>query len=64
MLKAVSETIENEAKEQKGGFLGMLMATLGVSLLKNMLESKGVNWAGEGTIRAGQDFQYCLNLWV
>ena len=46
LIKKVSETIKNEAKEQKGGFLGMLYGTLGASLLGNLLRSKG-------TIRAG-----------
>ena len=52
-LKGVSETIQNEAKEQKGGFLSMLLETLGTSCLGNMLESKGINRAGDGMIRAG-----------
>ena len=33
LLKGVSETIQNEAKEQRGGFLSMLLGTLGASLL-------------------------------
>ena len=33
LLKGVTETIQNEAKEQRGGFLGMLLVTLGASLL-------------------------------
>ena len=37
LLKGVTKTIENETKEQKGGFLGMLLGTLGASLLRNML---------------------------
>ena len=53
LLKGVSETIKDEAKEQKGGFLSMLLGTLGASLLGNMLAGKGVIRAGEGTIRAG-----------
>ena len=53
LLKGVSETIQHEAKEQKGGFLSMLLGTLGVSLLGNILSGKGVIRAGEGTIRAG-----------
>ena len=53
LLKWVSETIQNEVKEQKGGFLGMLIGTLGVSLLGNMLTGKGINRAGEGMIRVG-----------
>ena len=57
LLKGVSETIKHEAKEQRGGFLGMLSGTLGVSLLSDVLSKglsgKGVIRAGEGTIRAG-----------
>ena len=50
LLKGVSETIQNEAKEQRGGFLSMLLGTLGVSLLGDIL-SKGLS--GKGVIRAG-----------
>ena len=57
LLKGVSETIQHEAKEQRGGFLSMLLGTLGASLLgdilSNGLSGKGVIGAGEGTIRAG-----------
>ena len=57
LSKGVSETIQNEAKEQKGGFLSMLLGTLGASLLGDILSkglsAKGVARAGEGTIRAG-----------
>ena len=53
LLKGVSETIKDEAKEQKGGFLSMLLGTLGAGLLGNMLAGRGVTRAGEGTIRAG-----------
>ena len=66
LIKVVSETIENEAKEQKGGFLGMLLGTLGASLLENLLTGNGVKRskksgrevmrAGEENIRTGQDF--------
>ena len=51
LLKGVSETIKNEAKRQKGGFLSMLLGTLGASLLGDMLLGKGVIRAGEGTAR-------------
>ena len=51
--EGVSETIQNEAKEQRGGFLSMLLGTLGASLLGNILAGKGINRAGEGVIRAG-----------
>ena len=53
LLEGVSETIKNEAKEQKEGFLSMLLGTLGASLLGNMLAGKGVIRAGEGTARVG-----------
>ena len=57
LLKGVSETIQHEAKEQRGGFLRMLLGTLGASLLGDILSKglsgKGVIGAGEGTIRAG-----------
>ena len=53
LLKGVSETIQHEAKEQRGGFLSMLLGTLGASLLGDILSGKGLIRAGEGTIRAG-----------
>ena len=48
LLKGVSETIQNEAKEQRGGFLNMLLGTLGASILGNVLVGKGISRAGEG----------------
>ena len=54
-IKDVSETIKNEAEEQKGGFLGMLLGTLSASWLENILIGKGVMTVGEGTIRAGEE---------
>ena len=57
LLKGVSETIQHEAKEQRGGFLSMLLGTLGDPLLDDVLSKglsvKGVIRAAEGTIRAG-----------
>ena len=54
LLKGVSKTIENETKEQKGGFLNMLLGTLGASLLGNLLSGgKGIVRAGEGIVCAG-----------
>ena len=47
LLKGASETIQNEAKEQRRGFLSTLLGTLGASLPGDMIR------AGEGTIRAG-----------
>ena len=49
LLKGVSEKITNESKEQKGGFLSMILGTLGSILLGNLL-------TGKGTIRSGQGF--------
>ena len=43
LLKAVTESVQNEIKEQKGGFLSMLLGILGPSLLGNLLTGKGVN---------------------
>ena len=55
LLKGVSKTIENETKEQRGGFLSMLLGTLGASLLGNLLTGgKGKVRAGDGIVRAGQ----------
>ena len=62
LLKGVTETVQNELKEQKGGFLSMLLGTLGASLLGSLLTGKGINRAGkgrginragEGVLRAG-----------
>ena len=50
LLKGVSETIKNEAKEQKRRFLSMLFGTLGASLLGNMLAGKGVIRAEDGAM--------------
>ena len=56
LIKGVSETLKNEAKEQKSEFLSMLLGTLGASLLGNLLAGKGTITTGVGTIRAAQDF--------
>ena len=58
LKKGVSELIKNEAKQQKGGFLGMLLGTLGASLLGNLLTGKGTIKAGEGIVTTGQDVQF------
>ena len=58
-LKSVTKINENETKEQNGGFLEMLLGTLGASLLGNMLTGKGIvtaeygNKQGKGILRAG-----------
>ena len=54
LLKGVSETNKNETKEQKGGFLSLLLGNLGASLLGHLLTGKGTVKAGEGLLRAGE----------
>ena len=56
LIKGVSKTIKNEVKEKKEKFLRILLGTLGVSLSGNLLTGKDTIRAGEGTVRAGQDF--------
>ena len=55
LLKGVTETFQNEVKEQKGGFLSMLLDTLDASLLGNLLTGKGLYRAGKakGVLRSG-----------
>ena len=62
LLEGVTKTVQNEVKEQKGGFLSMLLGTLGASLLGNLLtgreiyragKGKGIKRAGKGIVRAG-----------
>ena len=60
LLKVITKTIEYETKEQNGGFLGMLLGTLGASLLGNMLADKGFLRAEygnkvQGIAKAGYD---------
>ena len=71
-LNSVTESVQNEVKEQRGGFLSMLLDTLGASLLGNLLggkgaiatsqgqvvnkKGKGIHRAGEGVIRAGEGY--------
>ena len=40
LLKGITELVQNEIKEQKGGILSMLLGTLGASLLGNLLTAK------------------------
>ena len=49
----VSKTFKNEAKEQKGVFLRMLLRTLGVSLLGSLFTSQGTIREGKATVRSG-----------
>ena len=63
LLKGVTKTIKGETKEQKGGFLSMLLGTLGASLLRNLLSGKGIvragsgNNKGKGIVRTGSGKQ-------
>ena len=68
LLKEVTESVQNEVKEQKVGLLSMLFGTWGAILLGSLLTGKGINkkgkWinragerivrAGEGIVRAGE----------
>ena len=56
LVKGITETVQNEVKEQKGGFLSMLLGTLGASLLGNLLTGRGIYRArkGKGMVRAGE----------
>ena len=54
LIKGVIET-KNEGKEQKGGFLPMLLGTFAASMLGIALTGRGVIRAREGTIRAGEN---------
>ena len=55
LLKGVSKTIKNETKDQRGGFLSMLLGTLGASLLGNLSTGgKGIMRAGDGIVHAGE----------
>ena len=56
MIKGVSGTNTNEAKEQTGGFLWILLGTLRASLLGNLVAGKSTIKAGKDTIRAGHDY--------
>ena len=57
LLRGVSETIQNDVKGKKGGFLSMLLGTLGARLLGNMLAGKGERRAGTELIRASYGFK-------
>ena len=59
LLKGVRKTIKNETKKQKGGFLSLLLGTLGASLLGNLLTK---NLSGKGTVRAGKGIKKSINV--
>ena len=55
LLNGVTESVKNEIKEQKSGFLSMLLGTLGASLLGNLVAGKGVDRAGDGIVKTGKE---------
>ena len=74
LVKGITETVQDEVKEQKGGFLSALLGTSGASLLGDLLigkgiyraaKGKGINRAGKGVLRAGygnkMDFNTALS---
>ena len=54
LLKGITESVQNEIKEQKGGFLSVLLGTLGASLLGNLLTGKNAFHAGKGVNKKGK----------
>ena len=48
LINGISETVKNEVNEQKGGFLSLLLRTLGASILGNLLSGKGIYRTGYG----------------
>ena len=56
LLKGVTESVQSEVKEQKGGFFSISLGTLGASLLGNLLTGRGIHRAGKGKgiLRAGE----------
>lgn len=61
----ITPFFKNERKQQKDGFLGMLVGTLGALLFGNLLSGKDVLRAGkERTIRAVQEFLIPIIFWL
>ena len=58
LLKGVTKTIKNKIKEQKWGFLSMLLVTLGASLLGNLLAGKGIVRADLGCCSLNSSTSY------
>ena len=56
LIKGVTETVENEIKEQKERFFAMVVTTLASSLLESILSGKGVIRADKRTVRTGQGY--------
>ena len=58
LIKGVTKTIKSETKEQKGGFLSMLLVNLGASLLGNLSTGKGIVRAGSGCCSLNSSTSY------
>ena len=54
LLKGITESVQDEVKEQIGWFLSMLLGTLGVSLVGNILTGKAIHRTGERIVRVGE----------
>ena len=61
LLKATTKTIKNNTKKQEGGFLSMLLGTLGASVLGNLLTGKGLYRTGKGMYRTGHGLKKNVN---
>ena len=55
LVKGITQTVQNEVKEQKGRFFSTLLDTLGASLLGDLIIGKELYRAGKdkGVLRAG-----------
>ena len=62
LIKGVNKTIKNEVNKKKGGFLRILLGTLGDSLSGNLLTGKNTNRTSKGKIKAGQEFNATSSL--
>ena len=61
LLKEITESVQNEIKKQKGGFLSMLLVTLGASLLENILTGKGTFQARKRVNKKGKEYIEYMN---
>ena len=56
LIKEINKAIKNKTKEQKVGFLPILLGTLAASMLRTALTGGRIIRAGEGIITAGDNF--------
>ena len=62
LIQEINKITKNKTKEQKDGFLSVLLGTLAASILGKALARRGIVKAGQGIIRAGENFQCRLIL--